>query len=72
MPAELQPQAQAALGEIRGQLLNRLLKAGTETRTGRGAQLWRGQEVSQALARHSAKFRIAFAGDPDAQEGRGL
>ncbi len=67
MPPELQERAQAALGEVKGQLLNRLLKAGTETRAGRGAQLWRGEEVSQTLARHAGKFRIAFDGDPEAQ-----
>ena len=67
MPPELQPVAQAALGEIKGQLLNRMLKAGTETRSGRGAQLWRGEDVSQVLGRHAAKFRIAFADDPVAQ-----
>lgn len=67
MPPELQPVAQAALGEIKGQLLNRLLKAGTETRSGRGAQLWRGEDVSQAIGRHAAKFRIAFDGDPQMQ-----
>ncbi len=69
MPPELQPQADAALGEIKGQLLNRILKAGTETRTGRGAQLWRGEDVSQVLARHAAKFRIAFGDDPELQDG---
>lgn len=67
MPPELQGQAQAAMGEIKGQLLNRLLKAGTETRSGRGAQLWRGEDVSQAIGRHAAKFRIAFDGDPQMQ-----
>lgn len=64
MPPELQPEAQAALGEVKGQLLNRMLKAGTETRSGRGAQVWRGEDVSQVLGRHAAKFRIAFADDP--------
>lgn len=67
MPPELQSDAQLALGEIKGQLVNRLLKAGTETRSGRGAQVWKGEDVSQTLARHAAKFRIAFDGDPETQ-----
>ena len=67
MPPELQGEAQAALGEVRGQLLNRMLKAGTETRSGRGAQVWRAEDVSQVLARHAAKFRIAFDGLPAEQ-----
>lgn len=67
MPPELQPQAQAAMGEIRGQLLNRLLKAGSQTRSGRAAQVWHGQDVANVLGQLSNKFAVAFQGLPKLQ-----
>lgn len=69
MPEELQPDAQAAIGEIKGHLLNKLLQAGTQTSRGVGAQIWGTDRVSQVLRAHAGKFRAAFADDPVAQEG---
>ncbi len=65
MPEDLQPQAQQALGEIRAQLLNKVLKAGTENRGGKGAALWRGWDVSKVLRDNAGKFRIAFEDHPE-------
>lgn len=69
MPPELQADAQAALGEIRGHLLNKLLQAGTETRSGVGAQVWGSDRVAQVLRTNAAKFRVAFQGEPITQSG---
>lgn len=64
MPPELQGQAQAALGEIRGHLANKLLQAGTQTKAGNGAALWGADRVATTLGNNAAKFRIAFQDDP--------
>lgn len=69
MPEELQPDAQAALGEIRGQLLNRILQAGVQTSRGVGADIWGTDRVAQVLRTHAGKFRIAFQNDPAIQQG---
>jgi hypothetical protein len=69
MPDELQPEAQAALGEIKSHLLNKVLQAGTQTSRGVGAQVWGTDRVSQILRTNAAKFRTAFSGNPDAQAG---
>ncbi len=67
MPDELQPDAQAALGEIRGQLGNKLLQAGTQTAAGSARGLWAADRVANVLRTNAAKFRVAFADDPAAQ-----
>lgn len=64
MPPELQGQAQAALGEIRGHLANKLLQAGTQTKAGNGAALWGADRVATTLRNNAGKFRIAFQDDP--------
>jgi hypothetical protein len=69
MPDELQPEAQAAMGEIKSHLLNKVLQAGTQTSRGVGAQVWGTDRVSQILRTNAAKFRTAFSGDPGAQTG---
>lgn len=67
MPEELQPDAQAALGEIRGHLGNKLLQAGTQTGAGGARGLWAADRVANVLRTHAAKFRLAFQDDPQAQ-----
>lgn len=67
MPPELRDSAESALGEIKGHLINKILQTGTETRSGRGAQVWRGEDVSKVIGRNAAKLRIAFDGDPESQ-----
>lgn len=67
MPEELQPDAQAALGEIRGHLGNKLLQAGTQTASGGARGLWASDRVANVLRTHAAKFRLAFQDDPEAQ-----
>lgn len=69
MPDELQPDAQAAIGEIKSHLLNKILQAGTQTSRGVGAQIWGTDRVAQVLRTHAGKFRLAFEGDPEAQAG---
>lgn len=69
MPPELQPEAQAALGEIRGHLLNKALQAGTETSRAVGSQLWRGDGVAKVLRVNAGKFRVAFGDQPQLQQG---
>jgi hypothetical protein len=69
MPEEIQPDAQAALGEIRGQLGNKLLQAGTQTASGGTRGLWAGERVANVLRTNAAKFRLAFQDDPEAQQG---
>ncbi len=65
MPEELQPQAQAAKAEIKAHLANKLLQAGSETRSGRPRQgQWESGAVTQVLKANSAKFREAFKDDP--------
>jgi hypothetical protein len=67
MPEEIQPDAQAALGEIRGHLGNKLLQAGTQTGAGGTRGLWAADRVSNVLRTNAAKFRLVFQDDPEAQ-----
>jgi hypothetical protein len=67
MPDELQPDAQAALGEIRGHLVNKLLQAGTQTAGGGARGLWSADRVANVLRTNAAKFRTAFQDDPQGQ-----
>ena len=69
MPEELQPDAQAAIAEIKGHLLNKALQAGTQTSRGVGAQVWGTDRVANVLRTNAAKFRIAFGDDSVAQRG---
>lgn len=69
MPEELQPEVQAAIGEIKSHLLNKVLQAGTQTSRGVGAQIWGTDRVAQVLRTHAGKFRMTFEGDPAAQAG---
>ncbi|MGB6487548.1 MAG: hypothetical protein WBE91_11745 [Steroidobacteraceae bacterium] len=69
MPDELQPDAQAALGEIRGHLVNKLLQAGTQTAGGSARGLWAADRVANVLRTNAAKFRTTFQDDPQGQAG---
>lgn len=59
MPEELQPQAQAAIKEIQGHMVNRLLDAGSKYET-----QWNKKGVNNELANNSENFNTAFADDP--------
>lgn len=59
MPQALQPQAQAALSEIKAQLANKVLDTGASTQG-----QWNALKVSDLLKKNSAKLRIVFADEP--------
>jgi hypothetical protein len=61
MPDDLQPQAQAAIGEIQGHMVNRLLDAGSKTEG-----QWNKKGVNTELSNNSENFKTAFADNPDA------
>lgn len=63
MPADIQPEAQAAIGEIKGHLVNKLLDAGVNKAP--EAQ-WNSPNVSQAINKNGAKLNIAFGNDAQA------
>lgn len=69
MPDDLQPDAQAAVGEIKGHLLNKVLQAGTQTSRGVASNLWGTDRVENVLKNNAAKLRLAFIGDPVTQQG---
>lgn len=55
MPAELQPQAQAAMAEIKSQFANRILEAGS-----RYESQWGAPQVTKYLQANAAKLRLLF------------
>jgi len=55
MPEEIQPQAQAALGEIKAHLANKVLDAGNST-----AGQWNARGVAKVLDANAAKLPMAF------------
>jgi hypothetical protein len=61
MPDDLQPQAKAAIGEIQGHMVNRLLDAGSKTEG-----QWNKKAVNSELNNNSENFKTAFADNPDA------
>jgi hypothetical protein len=61
MPDELQPQAQAAIKEIQGHMVNRLLDAGSKHET-----QWNKKGVNNELSSNSENFKTAFADNPQA------
>lgn len=61
MPTELQPKAQAAIGEIKAHLVNKLIEAGNSDK---GA--WNAKKAETFAKANSAKLRIAFEDDPKA------
>jgi len=70
MPPEIQPEAQAAIGEIKGHLANKLLDAGTMKAP--EAQ-WNAPNVNQVIQKNRAKLNVAFGNDAQAvQEIRDL
>lgn len=66
MPPELQDSAQAAIGEIKAHLVNKLLQAGSQTRSGAARNLWNSDAVNNVLNNNASKFRMAFGDDPEA------
>ncbi len=61
MPEELQPQAQSAIKEIQGHMVNRLLDAGSKYET-----QWNKKGVNNELSNNSENFKTAFADNPQA------
>lgn len=61
MPEELQPQAQAALSEIKAHFANKLLDEGSKHQT-----QWNAPGVAKVLKSNSAKIKLIFADDPEA------
>jgi hypothetical protein len=61
MPDDLQPQAQAAISEIQGHMVNRLLDAGSKTEG-----QWNKKAVNTELSNNSENFKTAFADNPEA------
>lgn len=57
-PDELQPQAQAALAELRAHVANRVLDAGNSTQT-----MWNHKAVTKLLNAQSGKLPVIFGGD---------
>ncbi len=55
VPAEIQPEAKAALAEIKGHFANKILEAGSK----REAQ-WGAPDVTKFLSANSAKMRLLF------------
>lgn len=60
MPEELQPQAQAAVNEIKAHLANKVYDAGNST-----AGQWNARAVDKVIKNNSAKLQSAFADQPD-------
>jgi len=64
MPEELQPQAQAAIAEIKAHLANKLNDAGSST-----SGQWNARGVDKVYKANSAKFQSAFADEPEVLAG---
>ena len=62
LPPELKPLGDAALGELRGHMANRLLDAGTKTET-----QWNKKGVNNELSANNENFNTAFGDRPDLQ-----
>lgn len=60
MPEALQPQAQAALAEVKAHLANKALEAGSKTQG-----QWNAAGVSEVLKKNSAKLKVAFEDQPE-------
>ena len=60
MPESIQPQAQAAISEIKAHLANKVLDAGSSTQG-----QWNSPAVSKVIKANSAKLQSAFADQPE-------
>jgi hypothetical protein len=60
MPSDLQPEAQAALGEIKSQFLNKILDAGTQT-GGTPSKFWKFRDVNKFFKANTAKMPMVFS-----------
>ena len=65
MPPELQDSAQAAIGEIKAHIANKIHEAGTQTRSGAARVLWNSDAVNNVISKNGAKIQAAFADDPE-------
>lgn len=61
MPEDIRPQADAAIAEIQGHMVNRLLDAGSKHET-----QWNKKGVNTELGNNSENFKTAFADNPEA------
>lgn len=64
MPEEIQPQAQAAIAEIKAHLLNKVHDAGTSTQG-----QWNTRGVDKVVKANTAKLQSAFADQPEVLNG---
>lgn len=64
MPEEIQPQAQAAISEIKAHLLNKVHDAGTSTQG-----QWNTRGVEKVVKANTAKLQSAFADQPEVLNG---
>lgn len=64
MPEEIQPQAQAAIAEIKAHLLNKVNDAGASTQG-----QWNTRGVEKVIKANSAKLQSAFADQPEILQG---
>ena len=64
MPEEIQPQAQAAIAEIKAHLLNKVHDAGSSTQG-----QWNTRAVEKVVKANTAKLQSAFADQPDILNG---
>jgi len=60
MPAELQPQAQQALSEIKGELAKQIYKAGDSGGTQNGPSMWNAANVTRELNKQASKMALVF------------
>lgn len=63
MPAELQPQAQQALSEIKGEIAKQIYKAGDSGGTQNGPSMWNAANVTRELNKQSSKMALVFSPD---------
>ena len=63
VPDEIQPQAQAALAEIKAQMANQILDTGNKF-----SSQWNARGVTQGLKQNSAKLNVLFGDDQNAMQ----
>lgn len=61
VPQELQPQAQAALGEIKANFANQLLESGSTTAAGNVRGVWNGAGVNKIISSNGSKISSVFS-----------
>lgn len=61
LPTELQPQGQAALSEIKGELAKQIYRAGDSGGTQNGPSMWNAANVTRELNKQSSKMGMVFS-----------